>query len=1217
MVKQIIHTCDWQVDKESEFRNKGFIDFKNQYIDNLKSNSLNLNFEERLQICVGDLYENFNIGSNTATDILIDAIREMLIYSPVIIVAGNHDYNEGNQFTTNILDVVYKAINNPNLHYYNESKCYQYDNDLIFVNYCHFTGSNKPDDFSEMKDINQYSTFIGLYHETVESAKTLYITFNECNRKIEQFEGLDAVLMGHIHLHQGFEIDYCHAVYAGSPYQLTSGEPIFGHGIVEWDVTTKNPNPNFVELDSRYIILSVKINNFDDFNDPSKLVINNLTVDRNEDLLSNHLYLFERSDVKVKLNWHDFSSNMSQLARHQLKLSFSEKYNVKVENIEIKPHGIRKKVLQDEKNQSLGEKIKGEIFDKKNLKQAYIDYIENNEIDIDINEFEQLDKLIDSRIINDTVVKNTYSINFIEVENLLSFEKYVYDSSKKIGDGITLIQSLPVNGGGKTNGVKFNPILLHGTYKITNGRITLDELFNNITDSNKAFIYGEIDINSTKYIISRVYTKNKTGDKVSQKLIFGEIVVKENATNFFDTDEMSMIDLNRHTKFHSGHFIKSKNGKNAAITQSIINEQIGSIDDFYYSAMFDAKNVDKWLDTKPTERVQLFFTYFGLDMFTKKYDACNDLYKDFKKSSKLATISVPTLEGKIEDEYIKIHSADRNSESLEIEISKNSNQIALLDEKIVEQATNLYQLPVEFDNFDLEKNSNQIIDNQLIINDNNKNIVDDELKCEIIVFNNVKESCENKIGEIDGLILNYTLDSPLIDELSEMENERNNYSVNPNLSSQLNQKREDRNDLVISYKTYNSSYNEYKKLYDELGESITCEYCDKSIQDVSKKKNEYMLRMNDLKALIQKSKEEGINVKKHIESLDEKIKHDKIDFLGNILVKINNLKSKISQLEKSGKQLLSDSKQIYIDDLKKYQLIDDYKNNIERNQNANEKLQLKNNQLQILIDSYNNSIGKIEKNKAINDIIKEFQLTKDELNEYRKEYNKLLNEEKTNLKVAKRAILNYEDEIDSLESDIKQDKLYTQYLSIHDKFSGIQRFIVERYIPIINLELKSLLNECTDFSVKIVFKDKRIDFVFEKSGYEVLLHNASGYQKTSCGLALHFILMKLTTINLPNCIFIDEIFGAIGDMNLEYVNNIISKMTEIYDNIFLITHNKTILENWGSNLQIIVKDDKYSHLLEGDNIEKQYKEIIDKLTLIKSFKNRSIAEQEYIAKLLI
>jgi DNA repair exonuclease SbcCD ATPase subunit len=140
--------------------------------------------------------------------------------------------------------------------------------------------------------------------------------------------------------------------------------------------------------------------------------------------------------------------------------------------------------------------------------------------------------------------------------------------------------------------------------------------------------------------------------------------------------------------------------------------------------------------------------------------------------------------------------------------------------------------------------------------------------------------------------------------------------------------------------------------------------------------------------------------------------------------------------------------------------------------------------------------------------------------------------------------------------------------------------ILKSAIPVINSELDRLLNDTTTFSMELDLNFKNdVEYwmVDRETGIKKLVTSGSGYEKTAASLALRAVLTKISVLPKPDMIILDEVLGKVADENLEMMKFLLDKISEMFDKVFLVTHNN-LIKDWGDNVITIEKIDNISQL---------------------------------------
>jgi len=181
----------------------------------------------------------------------------------------------------------------------------------------------------------------------------------------------------------------------------------------------------------------------------------------------------------------------------------------------------------------------------------------------------------------------------------------------------------------------------------------------------------------------------------------------------------------------------------------------------------------------------------------------------------------------------------------------------------------------------------------------------------------------------------------------------------------------------------------------------------------------------------------------------------------------------------------------------------------------------------------------------------------------------------TDIKSNRDSILTKEKLIQTLNKEAEIEKIFKVYIELVGK-KGISKLVLRSVLPIINAEVQRLLDDVCDFEVEIFIDDKNdVQFLINKDDTSKLLKSASGFEKTASSLALRATLGKMSTLPMPNFITFDEVLGKVAADNLEKLKTLFDKIKDMYDIVFLITHND-LVKDWSENLITINKVDNIS-----------------------------------------
>ena len=167
--------------------------------------------------------------------------------------------------------------------------------------------------------------------------------------------------------------------------------------------------------------------------------------------------------------------------------------------------------------------------------------------------------------------------------------------------------------------------------------------------------------------------------------------------------------------------------------------------------------------------------------------------------------------------------------------------------------------------------------------------------------------------------------------------------------------------------------------------------------------------------------------------------------------------------------------------------------------------------------------------------------------------------------------------IEQIKKEEEIERIFKIYIELVGK-KGISKLVLRSVLPIINSEVSRLLEDVCDFEVEIFIDDKNdVQFLLNKDGVAKLLKSGSGFEKTAASLALRGVLGKISTLPMPNFITFDEILGKVANENLDKLKPLFDKIKDMYEIVFLITHND-IVKDWNSRLLTVIKEGNISRV---------------------------------------
>lgn len=348
------------------------------------------------------------------------------------------------------------------------------------------------------------------------------------------------------------------------------------------------------------------------------------------------------------------------------------------------------------------------------------------------------------------------------------------------------------------------------------------------------------------------------------------------------------------------------------------------------------------------------------------------------------------------------------------------------------------------------------------------------------------------------------------------------------------------NDLNIA-----RSHNSIKKdgvesLIKNLEEGEFCSLCKQPLKDVD--------HSDEIKA--NKLALEELN--KVIKGLDAEIEEAKSE-----IEKLDKIKEKVDEYDR--KSIMIDKIELEIENL---------------------RLQLK--EKKDLKKKYEDNVGNIEKNKDLDSKILGYNAKLERLARERDGFVTRIQKNKSDDERAEDTITKNKELIKTIKIEEEVKIIFEIYIRMVGK-NGITKLIMKNVIPLLNSELDRLLSDSSNFKLTVDINSKQeVDFILEKedeNGQTVsyLLTEGSGLEKTMGSLALRVVLSRISSLPKPNIIVFDEIFGKVANENLELVGNFFQKCSEMFENIFLITHNP-LVKDWSNNIITIEKVNNISSL---------------------------------------
>jgi DNA repair exonuclease SbcCD ATPase subunit len=228
---------------------------------------------------------------------------------------------------------------------------------------------------------------------------------------------------------------------------------------------------------------------------------------------------------------------------------------------------------------------------------------------------------------------------------------------------------------------------------------------------------------------------------------------------------------------------------------------------------------------------------------------------------------------------------------------------------------------------------------------------------------------------------------------------------------------------------------------------------------------------------------------------------------------------------------------------------------------------------------YEDNIENIEKNKELDTKILGYSSKLTKLESEKTGYERDITISKSRIGVLEKDIKKHEELIETIKVEEEIKIIFDIYTRMVGK-NGIIKLIMKSVMPMINSELDRLLSDVVTFKLRVDINDKQeVQFLLHnvEKNVEYPINEGSGLEKTISSLALRVVMSKVSCLPKPNIIVFDECFGKVANVNLEYIGEFFQKCSEMFPNIFIISHNP-LVKDWSRNIITVTKNDDVSSL---------------------------------------
>jgi len=799
-----------------------------------------------------------------------------------------------------------------------------------------------------------------------------------------------------------------------------------------------------------YLLWDVESRTFEEFNIENDYGF--YTLDVNDGVVPDVSDMPKKPRLRVRIS----NTDPTQIKRALTQIK--KKY--KVEEFTV----TRMDTLSKQKTGNFDDKLAiGNVRDVEFQNELIKDYLERQYLaDEDtVDKIQQLNRDMNTKLVDDDVVPNIQWIpKQFEFSNMFSYgenNKIRFDNAKG------MVGVFAPNASGKSS-------LFDAISFCIFDKTSRTYMAKNIMNNRKSNFYCKLSfqIDGVDYFIERTAKLINKGKNVKVDVSFWR---------------------------EDGGVITSLNGEQRRETNAMIQQYLGTYDDFVLTTLSLQGNNALFIDKSQTERKEILAQFMGVDVFDKLYSFAQEenrdnssLIRKFKQddfTQKLADIET-TLKQK-ESEY-KLAEIQLNASKVEVE--KHNQKLISLNEKIVKVKSDNYSL----DELETKKST---------------------LETSIVELEEQRNTTQSIIDELEEkqLKLEEEIDGYDEDEITKEHKLFNQYTSDlKDLDNELDKLKIKEDSLMDRMKHLEShKYNEDCDICMENSESIIDAKVgvesDLATIEVDKKqmfedKNVLLLAIDTRKKYF-----DLLNTLNKLKSDEERISKN-----------INTLINKLSTFETKEIKLNNEVLQVT-------QLIEDYL--------ENEKQIEINQQLRVDMKNVRNELSSAKN-------------TTDSLNTQILK----LNGEVSSLKNQKETIEERIKEVEQLE---EQHGLFEYYLNALGK-DGVSYELISKALPMIEGEVNNILGQIVDFGLQLDMDGKNINANIVYDDQKWSLEMCSGMEKFISGLAIRIALINVCNLPRPNFLVVDEGFGTLDNENLTSLYMLFAYLKTQFDFVMIISH---------------------------------------------------------------
>ena len=163
-------------------------------------------------------------------------------------------------------------------------------------------------------------------------------------------------------------------------------------------------------------------------------------------------------------------------------------------------------------------------------------------------------------------------------------------------------------------------------------------------------------------------------------------------------------------------------------------------------------------------------------------------------------------------------------------------------------------------------------------------------------------------------------------------------------------------------------------------------------------------------------------------------------------------------------------------------------------------------------------------------------------------------------------IINEKEKYNSLKEKLNTYDYYIEACSGR----GIPFKLLEKYIPVINLEISKILQDNVGFTVELEANSRNntIETYIDYGDSKRLIELASGMEKMMASIAIRVALISMSSLPKSDIFIIDEGFGALDPGNISTCNTILEMLKTKFKSIVIISHVDAIKDSVDNLIEI-------------------------------------------------